>query len=88
MPGTLPGTLLAVSLCMSGHTDPDSLVDADAVFALALALNQAMNRDAAARARYRAMWGVEWSPLPTAGGIDYFPMPVEETESTLARTIR
>ena len=84
----LPGTLLAVLLCMSGHADPDSKVDPDAVFTLALSLNQAMHRDAAARARYFALWGVEWSPLPTAGGFDYFPAPNVDTESTLARTVR
>lgn len=40
---------------------------------LAFALNQAMYGDAAARARYHAVWGTEWRALPTPDGRDYFP---------------
>ena len=52
--------------------DADSLIDSDSVTTLADDLNRAMDLDGAARDAYRAIWGVEWSPLPTVGGSDYF----------------
>ncbi len=73
---------------MQGHADPDSKVPGDTIFTLALALNQAMHRDAAARARYAAIYGETWSPLGSADGTPYFPAPKSDTESTLARTVR
>ncbi len=52
--------------------DADSLFPSDSVTTLADELNHAMARDAAARDAYRAVWGVEWEPLPLASGEPYF----------------
>jgi hypothetical protein len=60
------------------HTDEGPRV-------LAFALNQAMYRDAAARARYHAIWGQAWESVPGADGELYFPSAPTATES--ARTV-
>lgn len=43
--------------------DVDALVEPGTVYALAVAVDVAMACDDAARARYLAIWGVEWMPI-------------------------
>lgn len=70
--------------------DADSLIDRDSVTELADDLNRAMDLDASARAAYRAIWGVDWSPLPTCGGDAYFTGRAgnSRSASTTANTVR
>ena len=71
--------------------DADSMVDGDSVTSLADDLNRAMDLDGAARDAYRAIWGVDWMPLPTANGTYYFTASNARNvrgASTEARTVR
>lgn len=57
---------------------------------LTLALNLAMSMDAAAQARYLAIWGVEWTSLPMPGlDLADGSQPTNSTaESTTLPTVR
>lgn len=68
-------------------TDPDSLVGGDEVYVLAMALNQAMHRDPAARGAYRAVWGTDWSPLGSVDGSAFFPVAEEPAVGPRDRTV-
>lgn len=46
--------------------DADSLIESGKAFALAALLDAAMAADAAARADYARIYGVQWSPIGTA----------------------
>lgn len=69
------------------------LVDCDAIRVQTLngeaekaahALNAYMHNHVEARAQYRRVWGISWTPLPAIGGEQYFPLPTH----TLRERIR
>lgn len=55
--------------------------DRDGMTVLACCLNAAMARDPHARERYRAIWGMDWSPIGTGHEI-------HDGSSTTAKTVR
>lgn len=61
------------------------MMGADCYTELALALDGAMHRSAAARAAYKATYGVEWVPLHDAV---VAPVHKSHAPSTLAGTVR
>jgi len=72
---------------MGDTVDPDTKVlaaDPDETTLLACYLNEAMERDAAARDAYLATYGVDWSPL----GLGISIRSPRITESTTAKTNR